>query len=333
MFLRDVTSSRPPPPLGTTRSALWLSCTAALPDGDAAGVRDGWEQRVLARATPGVRQALLAVGGWPSRRAASGSAGDKYRWPHVVDGMRQAALGRWMEYLCTNAELKEAFGFAPADASEPYYGSLISLVLDSLSAHRVRHARILDIGAGVGRVAYELAQHEDVATVIALDRSPELVDEICSLAEGTARAVWVPTLGDGALPAILRPPAPAPKLAAIQGDALNLPFEDNAFDCVVSSGTLDRVDVPQRLADEMERVLVPGGIAIVSCLHDWANSPASGRGAVSSTAELFSTPAWHCEASRDLALVLRQNSRFVEQFSADVVVARREIESASRRAV
>lgn len=108
--------------------------------------------------------------------------------------------------------------------------------------------------------------------MIALDRSPELVGEIDALARGDTREVFVPALGGLTVPAILRPPAAAPKLTAVVGDALNLPFCDNTFDCVVSRGTLDRVNEPRRLILEVERILVPGGFAVIACLHDWLNA-------------------------------------------------------------
>ncbi len=48
------------------------------------------------------------------------------------------------------------------------------------------------------------------------------------------------------------------------GDALALPFEDSAFDAIVSFETVEHVDDGQAFLDEMKRLLVPGGSLIIS---------------------------------------------------------------------
>ena len=54
---------------------------------------------------------------------SSCSVQDKYLSPHVVDAMRQQALGRWMHYEASPEQWEEAFGFASADAADPITGS------------------------------------------------------------------------------------------------------------------------------------------------------------------------------------------------------------------
>jgi SAM-dependent methyltransferase len=44
------------------------------------------------------------------------------------------------------------------------------------------------------------------------------------------------------------------------GDALHMPFEDGAFDCVVSLSMLEHLTDPGAAIDEMLRVLKPGGV-------------------------------------------------------------------------
>ena len=46
----------------------------------------------------------------------------------------------------------------------------------------------------------------------------------------------------------------------IQGDAHRLPFVDNAFDCIVSQEVFEHLEDPFAAANEVERVLVPGGV-------------------------------------------------------------------------
>lgn len=54
-----------------------------------------------------------------------------------------------------------------------------------------------------------------------------------------------------------------PHLNFVQGDAMNLPFEDNSFDAVTISFGLRNVQDPKRALSEMSRVTRPGGRLVV----------------------------------------------------------------------
>lgn len=51
-----------------------------------------------------------------------------------------------------------------------------------------------------------------------------------------------------------------PNLEFLVGDALDLPFPDNAFEIVICSQVYEHVPDAQRMMDEIYRVLVPGGV-------------------------------------------------------------------------
>jgi SAM-dependent methyltransferase len=55
----------------------------------------------------------------------------------------------------------------------------------------------------------------------------------------------------------------ADEASAVQASALELPWEDNTFDVVVSIGCLHHTGDLPRAVSEVHRVLVPGGIALV----------------------------------------------------------------------
>ncbi len=98
-----------------------------------------------------------------------------------------------------------------------------------------RVPRWLDIGCGCGvNVQHwcRLANH-----VVGLDVSPE------ALAFARTRA---------------------PQAEFIQGDAAALPFEDNQFDIVTALDVIEHLDDDLRALREMNRVLRPGGLAIVT---------------------------------------------------------------------
>lgn len=46
----------------------------------------------------------------------------------------------------------------------------------------------------------------------------------------------------------------------VKGDATNLPFKDNSFDVILSTGLLEHFEDPKVVINEMVRVLKPGGI-------------------------------------------------------------------------
>ena len=49
-----------------------------------------------------------------------------------------------------------------------------------------------------------------------------------------------------------------------QADCLDLPFEDDVFDCIVSFETLEHLEAQERLLDEFRRVLAPEGFLLIS---------------------------------------------------------------------
>jgi SAM-dependent methyltransferase len=50
----------------------------------------------------------------------------------------------------------------------------------------------------------------------------------------------------------------------VVADACDLPFEDNTFDTILSVEVLEHVATPQKMVDEMYRVLKPGGTVLLS---------------------------------------------------------------------
>jgi ubiquinone/menaquinone biosynthesis C-methylase UbiE len=60
-----------------------------------------------------------------------------------------------------------------------------------------------------------------------------------------------------------RVPRTALDLALVRGDAMRLPFADDAFDCVVLHLIVAVVPRPERCLAEAARVLKPGGAALV----------------------------------------------------------------------
>ena len=100
----------------------------------------------------------------------------------------------------------------------------------------------LDAGAGFGRHAFEAARRG--AHVVALDYAD---DELTA-----TRATFGGMIAAGEIPA-------ERYVAVLRGDATRLPFDDGAFDRVVTSEVLEHIQDDVSALAEMVRVLRPGG--------------------------------------------------------------------------
>jgi SAM-dependent methyltransferase len=111
---------------------------------------------------------------------------------------------------------------------------------------RVRAARVLDVGCGLGDSAVLIAGHLDGGEVVGVDQSEPL------LAEARARAA-----------------AAGASVEFVPGDAAALPFDDASFSAAVTERTLQHVASPAEVIAEMARVVRPGGV-VLAVEPDWA---------------------------------------------------------------
>ncbi|HUQ30351.1 MAG TPA: class I SAM-dependent methyltransferase [Candidatus Paceibacterota bacterium] len=92
--------------------------------------------------------------------------------------------------------------------------------------------KVLEIGCGTGLFTRKMAERTG-ADITGVDISPDLL-------------------------AVARKNATAPRVQFVEGNAMQLPFPDGAFDVVYGSSVLHHLDFDQSLA-ELFRVLKPGG--------------------------------------------------------------------------
>jgi len=150
--------------------------------------------------------------------------------------------------------------------------------------------RVLDLGCGFGRHAFEAARRG--AAVIALDAGPDEVAQV--------RATFGAMVEAGELGA----DHPA---SALQGDALALPFADGTFDRVIASEVLEHIPDDQAAMHELARVLKPGGTMAVTV-------PRAGPEAVNwaLSDEYHDTPGGHVRIYRRSTLERRLSSAGLE---------------------
>ena len=108
--------------------------------------------------------------------------------------------------------------------------------------------RILDVGAGPGRLAVALARTYTDIRIVGVDPSPEMVER----ARETSKRAG---LDD--------------RVSFEQGNAVALPFPDASFDDVLSTLSMHHWPDPARGLAEVYRVLRPGGVARIYDVVDW----------------------------------------------------------------
>lgn len=107
--------------------------------------------------------------------------------------------------------------------------------------------RVLDLGCGAGRHAFELYRRG--TNVIALDRDRAELEQVTTMFDAMFTEGQVP---DHAV------------AKTVEADALALPFDDGEFDHVIASEVLEHITDDRTAINELVRVLKPGGTMAVT---------------------------------------------------------------------
>ncbi|WP_102145727.1 class I SAM-dependent methyltransferase [Mycobacterium hubeiense] len=107
--------------------------------------------------------------------------------------------------------------------------------------------KMIDVGCGAGRHSFEAYRRG--ADVIAFDQNAADLNDVDEILQAMKEQGEVPATA---------------KAEAVKGDALDLPYDDGTFDCVIASEILEHVPEDDRAISELVRVLKPGGSLAVT---------------------------------------------------------------------
>jgi SAM-dependent methyltransferase len=107
--------------------------------------------------------------------------------------------------------------------------------------------KVIDVGCGAGRHAFEAYRRG--AEVVAFDRDASELRSVDTILRAMAETGEAPA---GA------------SATVVLGDALNLPYPDQTFDCVIASEILEHIPQDDAAIAELIRILKVGGILAVS---------------------------------------------------------------------
>ena len=187
------------------------------------------------------------------------------------------------------------YGYNVAVIQDQYVGRGAVGVVDFLLPHVKPGLSVLDAGCGPGTITQGLAEIAAPGKVIGCDLEPGMVARAAELAEGKG----------------------LDNLSFQVGNILDLPFDDNTFDVVMSCAVTEHLNEPVKAMSELGRVAKKGGIVGIT-RTDWSASlfaPPCPAASGSSSCSSVASPrrARRCSAARDLPRMLGEAGLTVEE--------------------
>jgi SAM-dependent methyltransferase len=161
-----------------------------------------------------------------------------------VGSLRPERAGRGVAHAIVCARVPPLVGGCPSGAAV--------LTVDFNRLQILPGTRVLDVGCGNGRHAFEALRRGARVTATDLDQG--------ALAEVANMGAAMRTAGEVALGGGLR---------TVAADARRLPFADREFDVVIAAEVLEHITEDRTAIAELCRVLRPGGLLAVTVPRWW----------------------------------------------------------------
>jgi len=202
-----------------------------------------------------------------------------------VHRQRRSTFDQAVTHLANQQELTEDFYQHMLDWCRPF--------LDS-------KAVVLDAGCGLGRMTAEVGRL-GVKYVLGVDRSPRMIREAQRIlaAQKPLRLTLNTIGGTKGMPAVMDQRWDVQNYDLIVGDVECLPVRTGRINLVACLNVLDRVNDPQRMVDELWRVLKPEGHLIIADPYHWEEQYTPRSRWVGNMTSLFSPERWHCLREAD----------------------------------
>jgi ubiquinone/menaquinone biosynthesis C-methylase UbiE len=117
---------------------------------------------------------------------------------------------------------------------------------DHIIKSGIKEGVVLEIGPGPGYLGLEWLKKTKETTLRAVEISPDMIQ----IAEKNAKEYRLQS-----------------RVTYVEGDAQKIPFDENTFDAVFTNGSLHEWSQPQKIFNEIHRVLNPGGKYFISDLR------------------------------------------------------------------
>jgi len=212
-------------------------------------------------------------------------------------------------------------------------------IINSAVTHKAPRVNALDLGCGVGGAAFELADNQSgYASVTGVEFSGAFLDVANQLKAVGELPYEMCIEGDLQESMVAKVPeyVARDRLNFMQGDACcpTEPWGQQTYDAVLVGNLLCRLPKPKSLLQNMEQLVSPGGILMLTTpfswkaeftdQSEWLGGQQSGQRSSEAMAEVLEDIGFTNLESYDMPFVIRHHARFYELIGAQATIWQRD---------